>query len=403
MQVHQRLLAIDVLRGFALLGILVMNIQAFAMPSAAYLNPTLYGSLDGLDGVAWFVTRLFFDLKFLSLFSLLFGASLVLARDPTNARRRLGWLVVFGLLHGCLLFFGDILFTYGVVGTLVLPARTWSPGRQLKVGLSLIATSAFLGVVLALLFEDQLGGAFEAASVAREVAAFRGGWWGQLPVRAELTFTNQVLLSLSSSGWRAAGFMLVGMAAVRARVFEPGFSFHPRSWLLFPASLSLSALGLGLQWATNFSTRIGLLGQLLHELGTVGVAGGIGLGIIRLTHRFRDAGWVLAIGRLGRVAFSAYLGQSLVASLVFGGHGFGQYGAWGRAELLVGPLLLWALQILIAVSWTRRFRFGPLEALWRGLYSGDFSLGRLSPPTVASPGAEGTTKEPGRDPRDRVW
>lgn len=388
MQVHQRLLSIDVLRGVALLGILVMNIQAFAMPSAAYLNPTLYGSLAGLDGVAWFVTRLFFDLKFLSLFSLLFGASLVLARDPSTARRRLGWLVVFGLLHGYLLFFGDILFTYGVVGTLVLPARTWSPGRQLRVGLALIATSVFLGVGLALLFEAQLSGAFELASVGREVASFRGPWWEQLPVRAELTFTNQVLLSVSSSGWRAAGFMLLGMAAVRARVFEPGFRFDPRGWLLFPASLSLSALGLGIQWASAFSTKIGLVGQLLHELGTVGVAGGIGLLVIRLTHRFHDRGWVRAIGRLGRVAFSAYLSQSLIASLVFGGHGLGQYGTWGRAELLVAPFVLWAIQIAAAVAWTRRFRFGPLEALWRGLYSGDFSLGRPSPRIVATPGAE---------------
>lgn len=233
MQVHQRLLAIDVLRGFALLGILVMNIQAFAMPSAAYLNPTLYGSLDGLDGVAWFVTRLFFDLKFLSLFSLLFGASLVLARDPTNARRRLGWLVVFGLLHGYLLFFGDILFTYGVVGTLVLPARTWSPGRQLKVGLSLIATSAFLGVVLALLFEDQLGGAFEAASVAREVAAFRGGWWGQLPVRAELTFTNRCCSACLRAAGEPPGSCWSGWPPSEPGSSSPGSAFIPAAGCSF--------------------------------------------------------------------------------------------------------------------------------------------------------------------------
>ena len=120
---QKRVASVDVLRGVCLLGILVMNIQSFAMPHAAYLNPTLFGSLAGADGVAWALGRLLFDFKFLSLFSMLFGASLILAGEETRPLRRLLWLVVFGLVHAYGVWYGDILFTYGVVGVVVLGAR----------------------------------------------------------------------------------------------------------------------------------------------------------------------------------------------------------------------------------------------------------------------------------------
>jgi uncharacterized protein len=118
-----RLLTLDVLRGFALLGILVINIQSFALPHAAYLNPRVFGAFDGLDALAWGVGRVLFDFKFLNLFATLFGASLVLGGEGTRPRRRLVWLVIFGLLHSYLVWYGDILFTYGVVGLVVLGAR----------------------------------------------------------------------------------------------------------------------------------------------------------------------------------------------------------------------------------------------------------------------------------------
>ena len=111
-----RIDAIDVLRGFALLGILVMNIQAFAMPQAAYFNPTAYGDLEGANLRVWLAGRMFFDQKFMTLFSMLFGAGIVLMAGRAEARgdagrvhyRRMGWLLVIGLLHAHLLWHGDI-------------------------------------------------------------------------------------------------------------------------------------------------------------------------------------------------------------------------------------------------------------------------------------------------------
>ena len=123
-----RIDAIDILRGFALLGILVMNVQAFAMPQAAYFNPTAYGDLEGANLYVWLAGRMLADQKFMTIFSMLFGAGIVLMAGRAEARggsagrvhyRRMGWLLVIGLLHAHLLWYGDILFIYAVCGMVV--------------------------------------------------------------------------------------------------------------------------------------------------------------------------------------------------------------------------------------------------------------------------------------------
>ena len=147
-----RIDALDVLRGFALLGILVLNIQLFAMPAAAYFNPTAFGDLEGANFQVWLWTRLLGDQKFMTIFSMLFGAGIVLMASravPPGAAgrvhyRRMAWLGLCGLLHGHLLWGGDILFLYAVCGMLVFPLRGWSPRRLLLVG------TATLGVASAI-------------------------------------------------------------------------------------------------------------------------------------------------------------------------------------------------------------------------------------------------------------
>lgn len=124
----ERIVSLDVLRGFAILGILIMNIQSFSMISAAYLNPTAYGDLTGLNRVVWTLSHLFADLKFISIFSMLFGAGIVLFARRLEAKglragpvhyRRAIWLLLIGLAHGFLLWYGDILAIYGLVGLIV--------------------------------------------------------------------------------------------------------------------------------------------------------------------------------------------------------------------------------------------------------------------------------------------
>jgi uncharacterized protein len=383
MNTTPRVASIDVLRGVALLGILVMNIQAFSMPHAAYMNPSAFGALNGLDGVAWSLGRLFFDFKFISLFSTLFGASLLLAGEASHPRRRLLWLCVFGCVHGYLIWFGDVLFTYGVVGLLLLGARAWPVRRLVTVGVVFLVASPLVAAAGALFFDSlpdalitDLRTHYDASTTAAEVAIFGGGWLGQLPLRAAITFDSQTVGLVFETGWRAAGCMLIGMAAVKAKVFEGSLSFFPWALVALAVGLAVSGAGLWLQWSSDFDFRTWLWAQSLHELGSIGVAAGLGLGVVSLANRFPAALAVQAIGRLGRVAFTAYLMHSIVGTFVFYGHGLGQFGTWSRTALFIAPFVFWTFQLALAWWWTSRFRVGPLEALWRGLSRGDFSLGQ---------------------------
>ena len=133
---QSRIVSLDVLRGFALLGILVMNIQSFAMPASAYMNPASFGDLQGINLRVWELGYVFFDMKFMGLFSMLFGAGVLLFLDRAESRgapagwlhyRRSFWLVIFGLLHAHLMWMGDILYSYGMCAFLVFLFRNRSP------------------------------------------------------------------------------------------------------------------------------------------------------------------------------------------------------------------------------------------------------------------------------------
>ncbi len=380
-----RIEAIDILRGSALLGILVMNIQAFALPIAAYFNPMVYGDFSGSDRVAWLVTRLFFDVKFLSIFSMLFGASLVLAGGGVQAKKRLAWLLVFGLIHGYFLFVGDILFTYAIVGFLILPARTWAIKTQLRAGLALLMASpltlAGLGICHEWLPDSLQSELFRTVTdldVARDLAVFRSDYLSQLPHRAELSFSNQIHGTAFESGWQAAGCMLLGMAAVRSGFFQRTHEFIRVAVGFFSIGILMSALGVFFAMKNQFAPHAWLIGQSLHMAGSAGIAFAWLTGLVALSRMRALQGIFSNIARLGKVGFSAYILQSIAGMFVFCGQGFGQYGSWNRVDLIIAAVLFWVFQIFLAMAWTSRFRVGPLEAVWRGLSRGDFSLGRIS-------------------------
>lgn len=149
----QRIVAIDALRGVAVLGILVMNIYAFAMPYQAYSNPLLYGGTEWHNLAIWFVTHALFDQKFMTIFSLLFGAGIVIMQQSAAARgsnfralfkRRQFWLAVIGALHGYLFWIGDILFHYALIGLLVAACVRWTTRSLIVWGCVLLAIAPLL-------------------------------------------------------------------------------------------------------------------------------------------------------------------------------------------------------------------------------------------------------------------
>ena len=227
-----RIKSLDVLRGFALLGILVMNIQLFAMPIAAYGNPTAWGDLSGINLGIWILSDLLASQKFLTLFSLLFGAGICLFADRIEARggrpagwhyRRMGWLLAFGLAHAYLLWVGDILAPYAICGCLVYLARRWRPRTLLVTGLALFSVTSLLvllvgaallvpGVPEEVTQEIENEWAPDPSALDAEIAAYGGGWRQQQPLRVEQALGVHLGTVPFFVLWFCGGLMLIGMA-----------------------------------------------------------------------------------------------------------------------------------------------------------------------------------------------
>ena len=384
----ERIDSIDVLRGFALLGILVMNIQAFAMPQTAYINPTAYGDLTGANRYVWIAGRMFADQKFMTIFSMLFGAGIVLMTGRAEARgdgrrvhyRRMRWLLVIGLLHGYLLWWGDILFHYAVCGMLVYPLRRQSPGRLIAIGLALlVAASAFWGL-MGLSFPywpEEVRTEIEEEAwrptpekIDTELATYRGGWLDQLPHRSATALGMQTFLLIIWIVWRAGGLMLIGMALFKKEVFSARRSSGFYAALIAVAAvvgLPLQAYGISLSFADAWS-----FGSLFVDTQLVywaSIAVGLGyVGAVMLACRTAALRRVTRpFAPVGQTALTNYLLQTVICTTIFYGHGLGLFGAVDRVGQVGVMAGVWAVQLIASPLWLRRFRFGPVEWLWRSL------------------------------------
>ena len=386
-----RIDAIDVLRGVALLGILLMNVQSFAMPQAAYFNPTVYGDLEGANLYAWVAGRMLADQKFMTIFSMLFGAGIVLMAGRAEARgdarrahyRRMGWLLVIGLLHAHLLWPGDILFLYAVCGMLVYPLRRQPPGRLLALGAGLLAVGSAYSVVSGVSFphwpEDERA-AFtadvwqpSAAAIGAELAAWRGGWLDQQPARSAGAFEFETSILAAWGVWRAGGLMLIGMALFRYGVFGAQRSSRFYAALIAVAvavGLPLQAYGIALDFARGWPVWSFFVGAQLIYWPSIAVSLGY-VGVVMLVCR-RAALRCLTrpLAAVGRTALTNYLLQTILCTTIFYGHGLGWFGSVDRAGQIGVVAAVWAVQLAASPLWLRWFRFGPAEWAWRWLTYG---------------------------------
>jgi uncharacterized protein len=385
-----RIGSLDILRGFAVLGILVMNIQAFAMIEAAYFNPTAYGDLNGANWTVWLYSHIFADMKFISLFSLLFGAGVLLFTDRVETKgagaarlhyRRTLWLLLFGILHGYLLWFGDILFIYGICALLVFPFRRFSPVKLLIIGLLVVSVSSGLYLLIGQSMHYMPPEAVEsmsreiwtpdAAAVAAEIEAYRGSYAQQLTHRAPSFLMMQTSALLLLLLWRAGGLMLIGMALLKWGVLSAKRSnrFYLLMFLLgFGIGIPLILYGVSRHiehgWTFPYSFFIGTQYNYWGSLFIVAAY----IGIIMLAVRLIGSSRILTpLAVTGRMAFSNYILQTLICTTIFYGHGFGLFGSVERTGQIMIVLLIWIFQILVSLLWLKYFRFGPLEWLWRSL------------------------------------
>lgn len=385
----ERIASLDVLRGFALLGILIMNMQSFAMPDAAYFNPTAWGDLTGLNLVAWAAAHIMADQKFMALFSLLFGAGVVLFSERIEARgqrparlhyRRTFWLFVIGMAHAYLLWSGDILVTYALCSAVVFLARGWRPRTLLVVGIALLAVGSLLSLMSGLSLPwwpaEDLAAMREqwnpsAAALSADLNAYRGGWVEQMASRAASAYDLQTTAFIFVLGWRAAGLMLIGMALYKLQVLtgQRSVAFYRRLALVGAAlGLPLISLGIVRNFAAGWSLEYSMfLGSQFNYWGSLAIAMawlGLVVGLTRTPHLPALQHRLAAVGRM---ALSNYLLQTVLATLLFYGRGMALYGRVDRVGQWGVVMAIWVLQLWLSPIWLRHFRYGPAEWVWRSL------------------------------------
>lgn len=382
-----RLVSMDVLRGFVLLGILVMNIQSFSMPFATYVNPTVYGDLSGANLWVWIVSYLFFAEKFMTIFSMLFGAGILLMISRAGVgggrlhRRRMGWLILFGLLHAHLFWYGDILYAYGMCGLLAYLFRNMVPRTLITAGVAFLLVGFLIFVAFGFTIPPEEMAKMRdkdwqptADIIAAELAAYRGGPVEQASHRtpAALQFETFYFMLFF---WKVLGLMLIGMALLKLDVFtarRPPASYLKLAAVGLGIGLPLVAFGIRQNFAYNWSIEYSMFfGGQWNYWGSAFVS----LGYVGLFMWIVRTGVLTALtsklAAVGRMAFSNYIFHTLVATTIFYGHGLGLFGSVERTGQVAIVLGVWILQLTLSPIWLRHYQFGPLEWVWRSLTYGE--------------------------------
>jgi uncharacterized protein len=372
---RERILMLDCARGMAILGILLMNITSFGLPKAAYLNPAFAGEPSLPDAWAWAVMDMVAQVKFLTLFALLFGAGLhmLLPRGNRWITSRLLWLMGFGFIHGVFFWDGDILLDYGLVGLLCLGVirRMPNPRMLFITGAALYLFGLIILLLLQWLVADAPPGRFWQPDIADRIYEY---YWqttgGPEAWRVRLGLLHDSLSSLGMQyGWLLAGSMLMGAALMRCGWLSgemPLAHYRKAAGLLIVAGVIINLPGVLLQWHVHWAFRWSAFAlQIPRELSAPFQA----LGYVALCYGWWPTLSRLGIGRwlsnVGRMALSNYLLQTLLCTLLF--NRFGLFMTFGRADLLLFVPAVWLVNIIFSTLWLRIFRQGPMEWLWRKL------------------------------------
>ncbi|MCP4901831.1 MAG: DUF418 domain-containing protein [bacterium] len=388
--VSERIQSLDVLRGFAVLGILIMNIQSFSMIGAAYLNPYAYGDMSGANRLVWVISHIIADRKFMTVFSMLFGAGVLLMtmRRESKGRpatwlhmRRMVLLLGFGVLHGFLLWYGDILHAYAVCGVLVFFMRKRSPKTLLITGTLVVGIASALTMFWQVTIPYWPDGTLADVEqtwwkpseeiVSEQLTAYRGGWTEQQSMRAGSTLYMQTEHLLSETLWRAGGLMLIGMALFKLGLFSAALSRKTYWWILgLGVFVGLPGVLYGLHFrdASGWDiTSAFFLGDQFNYWASIPVALAWIAVVMLLCKSSRLEALTQRLASVGQMALTAYLLQTILCTAIFYGHGLGLFGhvdRVGQVGIMIG---IWVLLLIGCPIWMRHFRFGPFEWLWRSL------------------------------------
>ncbi|MBC4883613.1 DUF418 family protein [Klebsiella pneumoniae] len=370
----ERNVTLDFVRGVAILGILLLNISAFGLPKAAYLNPAWSGSASLSDAWTWALLDLLAQVKFLTLFALLFGAGLqlLLPRGKRWIQSRLTLLALLGFIHGLFFWDGDILLAYALVGLV-----SWRMVREAHHVKSLFNTGVvlYLTGIAVLVLLGMISGTAANRSWAPDAANLQyEQYWklhgGMEAVSNRADMLSDNLLALGAQyGWQLAGMMLMGAALMRSGWLKGQFSlrhYRRTGALLVAAGMAVNLPAIFAQWYLAWDYRwCAFLLQAPRELSAplqaIGYAA-LAWGYWPQLCRFRLVG---AIACVGRMALTNYLLQTLICTTLF--YHLGLFMRFDRLQLLAFVPPIWAVNLLVSSLWLRRFRQGPVEWLWRQL------------------------------------
>lgn len=370
----ERNVTLDFVRGLAILGILLLNISAFGLPKAAYLNPAWSGSASLSDAWTWALLDLLAQVKFLTLFALLFGAGLqlLLPRGKRWIQSRLTLLALLGFIHGLFFWDGDILLAYALVGLV-----SWRMVREAHHVKSLFNTGVvlYLTGIAVLVLLGMISGTAANRSWAPDAANLQyEQYWklhgGMEAVSNRADMLSDNLLALGAQyGWQLAGMMLMGAALMRSGWLKGQFSlrhYRRTGALLVAAGMAVNLPAIFAQWYLAWDYRwCAFLLQAPRELSAplqaIGYAA-LAWGYWPQLCRFRLVG---AIACVGRMALTNYLLQTLICTTLF--YHLGLFMRFDRLQLLAFVPPIWAVNLLVSSLWLRRFRQGPVEWLWRQL------------------------------------
>ncbi|MCZ6649741.1 MAG: DUF418 domain-containing protein [Acidobacteria bacterium] len=408
---RNRIQSLDVLRGVALFGILLINITGFGLPHA-YSDPTVYGGSEGINLWTWGTMTLLFEGTQRGIFSILFGAGFILltsrleAAGRTDAAdiyyRRTIWLVIFGLIHSYLLLWtGEILFYYGVTALFLFPLRRLAPRAMLALALAGILVGAIWSAVDAwetveILEKSQIAQAVQAdggeltseqeddleawtdieesykpdkATLTEDIEAHKGSYLDVLTHQAEDNAEDESW-GIYRYFFDFFSMMLVGMALFKLGVLDlrrPARVYWVMVIAGYTVGLAINAYEMKILLQDEFSVIAFLNSDWTYDLGRMAMTVGH-LGVLLLFCRSGWLGWLQrSLAAVGRMALSNYVSHSLICAFIFYGFGLGLYGDLQRYQLYYVVVAIWAFQLIASPLWLRYFRFGPLEWIWRWL------------------------------------
>jgi len=390
---HERIDLFDILHGFALLGILIVNMGIFSFPYIAQFTRTPRGD-SVLDYATEFLIMALATWKFYPLFSFLFGLGMWMQIERIQAVggnperfmvRRLLVLMGFGLIHALLIWNGDILFVYALVGLVALLFRKVQPRTLLIWAGVLVAIPVIFGtgfVALGTLLAVDMSGAAEGMAMFRDleqrtIEIYARGSWAEIFVwRAIEWLLFQFFLFLDGGMLQILALFLIGMYFGKRQIFQR-LNEKPASERRLPAgSVCLVAgltVNLALAWqiqVTNpLSPLAGLWPVLILVAGPILSYGYLAL-FVTLTRTDVWRHRLQPLAAAGRMALSNYISQSIICTLIFYSYGLGLFGQVGAFAGLLISIVIWVVQLGISLLWLRRFQYGPLEWAWRSLTYG---------------------------------